>query len=335
MLFGFLAVSNLSRNRNNSVYADELSDDGEPEIISDSHFVTFHENGASLTVKTDARTVREALERVKIDLADADIIDPARDEKIDSDNYHINIYRARPVIVIDGAVKKYAMSASYDVETIAKDAGITTYDGDKIVVKNTTNSLLEVGLTDVYEIKRYGGSTITVEENVSYKEETVSDDSLPAGQKVVKQVGVLGKKVTTYKVKFKNGKEVERTKISEKITKNPVTKITAVGTKVSAVVPNPDRATCEAWIRAAGVPESQVANAYWIIERESHCRYNATNKSSGAYGIPQSLPGNKMASAGADWKTNPVTQIKWMNNYVKRYGGWEGAVEFWKKHHWY
>jgi outer membrane murein-binding lipoprotein Lpp len=49
-----------------------------------------------------------------------------------------------------------------------------------------------------------------------------------------------------------------------------------------------------------------------------------------AYGIPQSLPGNKMASAGADWRTNPVTQLRWMNSYVMdRYGSWANA----KAHH--
>lgn len=70
--------------------------------------------------------------------------------------------------------------------------------------------------------------------------------------------------------------------------------------------------------------------------RESGCRVNARNASSGAYGIPQALPGNKMASAGADWETNPITQLKWMDGYVKsRYGSWAGAVSFWNQHHWY
>ncbi|WP_030800754.1 transglycosylase SLT domain-containing protein, partial [Streptomyces sp. NRRL F-3273] len=48
-----------------------------------------------------------------------------------------------------------------------------------------------------------------------------------------------------------------------------------------------------------------------IVERESGWNYKATNPSSGAYGIMQALPGSKMASAGADWQTNPATQIKW------------------------
>ncbi len=50
--------------------------------------------------------------------------------------------------------------------------------------------------------------------------------------------------------------------------------------------------------------------------RESGFRINALNKSSCAYGIPQALPGKKMASAGADWQTNPATQITWGLNYI-------------------
>ncbi|NED00241.1 lytic transglycosylase domain-containing protein, partial [Streptomyces sp. SID6648] len=48
-----------------------------------------------------------------------------------------------------------------------------------------------------------------------------------------------------------------------------------------------------------------------IVDHESGWNVDATNASSGAYGLVQALPGSKMASAGADWKTNPATQIKW------------------------
>jgi resuscitation-promoting factor RpfB len=53
-----------------------------------------------------------------------------------------------------------------------------------------------------------------------------------------------------------------------------------------------------------------------IWNRESGWRYDAEN-GSGAYGIPQALPGGKMASAGADWQTNPATQIRWGLGYIK------------------
>ena len=89
------------------------------------------------------------------------------------------------------------------------------------------------------------------------------------------------------------------------------------------------------WLRAAGVPSSVWPCAERLIMRESGWRVNATNPSSGAYGLPQSLPGYKMASAGADWQTNPITQLKWANGYVQKYGGWCGADSFQWANHWY
>ena len=63
---------------------------------------------------------------------------------------------------------------------------------------------------------------------------------------------------------------------------------------------------------------------------------SATNASSGAYGLVQALPGSKMASAGADWQTNPATQIKWGLNYMnERYGSPCGAWIVLAAHSWY
>ncbi len=70
----------------------------------------------------------------------------------------------------------------------------------------------------------------------------------------------------------------------------------------------------------------------FIIQHESGGSTCAAN-ASGAYGLCQSLPGNKMASAGADWATNPTTQLAWCNSYaIARYGGWPQAYSYWVAH---
>lgn len=70
--------------------------------------------------------------------------------------------------------------------------------------------------------------------------------------------------------------------------------------------------------------------------RESNWRVNADNPSSSAYGIPQALPGSKMASAGADWATNPATQIRWGLGYIQdRYGSPCGAWGHSQARGWY
>jgi hypothetical protein len=70
--------------------------------------------------------------------------------------------------------------------------------------------------------------------------------------------------------------------------------------------------------------------------RESRWNYQAQNPSSGAFGIPQALPGAKMAKYGSDWRTNPVTQIKWGLSYVRsRYSTPCGAWGHSESHGWY
>lgn len=78
----------------------------------------------------------------------------------------------------------------------------------------------------------------------------------------------------------------------------------------------------------------------WVALWNGESGWSATakNPTSGAYGIPQSLPADKMASAGADWQTNPATQIKWGIDYIaSTYGSPSAAYSAWlsRSPHWY
>ncbi len=107
-----------------------------------------------------------------------------------------------------------------------------------------------------------------------------------------------------------------------------------------------ERASREAQRNPQALARMMVADRGWSSEqftclnllwtKESNWRWNATNPSSGAYGIPQSLPGSKMATAGADWRTNPATQIEWGLDYIAgRYGNPCGAWAHSKATNWY
>ena len=109
----------------------------------------------------------------------------------------------------------------------------------------------------------------------------------------------------------------------------------AVSPASSAPAFNPSGSKAD-WMRAAGISDSDFGYVDYIISHESGWNYHAVNRSSGAYGLPQSLPAGKLASAGADWRDNPVTQLRWANNYaVGRYGSWEAAYHFWTVNHWW
>jgi hypothetical protein len=84
------------------------------------------------------------------------------------------------------------------------------------------------------------------------------------------------------------------------------------------------------------VPADQWDSFNSIITHESDWDYTATNGSSGAYGLPQALPGSKMGSVASDWRTNPVTQLKWGLDYMNTtYGSPNAAWVFWQNHNWY
>lgn len=98
----------------------------------------------------------------------------------------------------------------------------------------------------------------------------------------------------------------------------------------------PDAGTAQAiayeMVMARGWDQTEFSCLVALWNRESNWNVYAHNQSSGAYGIPQSLPGEKMASAGADWATNPATQITWGLGYIAaRYttpcGAWAHSEE--------
>jgi hypothetical protein len=89
------------------------------------------------------------------------------------------------------------------------------------------------------------------------------------------------------------------------------------------------------WMRAAGIAESDFGYVDYIIDHESGWGVTKHNYGgSSAYGLGQALPASKMAPYGADYMTNPITQLKWANAYaVGRYGSWANAYSYWTVHH--
>lgn len=199
--------------------------------VSDEHFVNFYDQGEKLTVKTDAKTVGEALSRAGISLGEKDIVEPAQSEPINSDNFFVNIYRARPVILRDGVTEKYIMTASYDTRVMTKEAGFSIYDGDVVKPVRNTN-FLEVGAVEIYEVTRGDGSTVTEEVEIPFEEEQVTDYNLAPGTQEVRQLGEVGLRVLTYEVFYAEGVEAKRELRSDEVKREPVKRIVAVGASI-------------------------------------------------------------------------------------------------------
>ncbi len=132
--------------------------------------------------------------------------------------------------------------------------------------------------------------------------------------------------------------------VKPKPTPTPVAQRTSTSTSSGTgwrppfVSPDPGTAQAIAYemVLARGWGDDQFACLVALWNKESGWRVNAYNRSSGAYGIPQALPGSKMATAGGDCETNPATQITWCLGYIGgRYGTPCGAWDHSQRVGWY
>jgi hypothetical protein len=118
---------------------------------------------------------------------------------------------------------------------------------------------------------------------------------------------------------MENGKEIGRTKIQEVTTQEPVTQIVAKGTFFDL---SNDKS---AVLTAAGISNSNYMYVNYVIEHESHWNPAAVN-ASGCTGLGQACPGSKLAAACPSWRSDPVCQMKFFNQYaVGRYSSWAAA----------
>lgn len=358
----------------------------------DSHLVRVYDKEQESTVPTRAATVGEFLRKANIILNEGDITEPSLATPIDADNFRIQVYRARPITIIDGNKVTRVLSPQSSPELIAEKSGLTVYPEDKLTLKsadnfvqdsiigqkltidratpvslslygtpaatyrsqaNTVGDLLaEKGITPesgatvtpaantpltdnmaVY-ISKFGKKVLTVDEPVAFETESSNDPTQTIGTTTIVTKGVAGKKQVIYEVSTRDGKEIGRVKIQEVVTTQPVKQVQTKGTKTPTVVAG-DRIS---WMTAAGISPSDYFYVDYVVAHEGG--WNGTTKwnraGSGAYGLCQALPASKMASAGADYMTNPVTQLKWCSGYATgRYGSWAGAYNAWLRQGWW
>ncbi len=265
------------------------------------------------------------------------------------------IDRATPInLMLYGALLPTRTQAQ-TVAELLKEKSIKLNEGDNIV------PAVETPITNSMQviISRFGQRLIVQEEVIPAPVEYIADSNLPAGSRVVREPGSPGKKVVTYQIQLENDKEIGRTVIQEIILTQPIKEIQAKGTKPVFADYNaegiPARVFCgspkqrnwkninvgNAAIGRALAAERGWAGGEWdalleLFACEASWNALAGNPFSGAYGIPQALPGGKMALAGSDWQYNPRTQIIWGLGYISgRYGTPSSALSKHYSSNWY
>ena len=182
----------------------------------------------------------------------------------------------------------------------------------------------------------------TVEQSLAPGSFQQTDAFLPEGLTKIVSKGKPGVALVTYSVSYSDGIEVERVELTNIVVTAPIDDVVTVGTldvpERPAIVPGSNRAIGQEIAASHGWTgiEWQCLDNLW--EKESNWRHLVANPSSGAYGIPQALPAEKMATVASDWMTNPATQIEWGLTYIEgRYGTPCYAWGVWSNHspHWY
>lgn len=226
------------------------------------------------------------------------------------------IERATPVNVDLYGTQVVLRTHAKTVGELVKEKNIKLAANDKLLPGPKTPIAAGQNVTFL----RTGTKVETVNEAIGTPVQTINDPSLAYGTKAVRQQGSPGQQVVTYEIAITNNVETGRKVIQKVVTKAAVPQIEVMGTSLSGIKGDMAR---------AGIAPGDYQYADYIISHESGWRPNAGSPS-GPYGLCQAYPGSKMASAGADWQTNPVTQLRWCHGYaMSRYGSWAAAYNHW------
>jgi len=203
--------------------------------------------------------------------------------------------------------------------TLGADDAVTVLDLGAAGLSETDLAAAQAaGAGIVVRVQRVAAQQVVTEFAVPFETEQRDDASMYVGESKVLQEGADGVRTVVESVQTVDGAETGRTVVSDEVTTAPVTKVVANGTQER---PKDPRAIGQMLAAERGWTGSQWTCLDKLFTKESNWRVNADNPSSSAYGIPQALPGSKMASVGSDWRTNPATQITWGLNYIAgRYG---------------
>ena len=231
-----------------------------------------------------------------------------------------------------------------DVKSVL-DAGDITLDTEDTVSPSLDTKVNE---NTVIKIERAGASVEVSDTDIAFNTVKKETSSLPKGQEKVETEGANGVMETTNLVTKSGGKVMSSNMISSFVKKAPTDKVILVGTgssstpsaaaaSIGTTVPAGEmQQWAHDYLLSSGYSEADFTATVYIIYHESGWNVSATNPSSGAYGLPQALPGSKMVSAGADWATNYQTQLKWFWGYcAQRYGSIQGAYTYWLANHCY
>jgi uncharacterized protein YabE (DUF348 family) len=326
--------------------------DGGRIVLRRGRLLHLDVDGVLADVWTTAPTVSEAL--AQLGYSTQDFVSVSRAQRLPLAPTDIAIRTPRVITIVHDGRSEEVTTTDVTVAAVLGDLGITVGSGDRVSVP--LGSAVQGGQT--VSIQRVDTRLMTKLKKLPFKTVRRNDSSLPRGTTQVVRRGSYGKQRVTYSLVYVDGKLTGRTIVKSVTLTDPKSQILAIGTArhartllttgsgggggggggaPAAPAPSPGsaKAIARQMVSDRGWSDAQYDCLVAIWDRESGWNVHAANPS-GAYGIPQALPGSKMASAGPDWQNSATTQIRWGLGYIAgRYGTPCGAWSFWQSNGWY
>jgi uncharacterized protein YabE (DUF348 family) len=300
--------------------------------------VTLTVDGVSVTVRTTAETVADLLitEGVLIDVAM--VVEPAQETHV-YDGMSVAVSYPHGVtapkyveLTVDGATHHFTTYAT-TVSSLLFQRSVKVGPDDRVNVDRSTQLSEGMRIT----VQRVEVREEAVSEEIAFSTNRRYTTDLAPGETKVLIAGVPGIRTIRSQVTYVDGVEESRIVLSDELTREPTLEQLEVGLgSLGYVTPGSAQDIAKGLVPGWGWDDNEFQCLVNLWQRESNWRVNAENEWSGAYGIPQALPGDKMAAAGDDWRTNPETQIRWGLGYIaNRYNTPCGAWEFFLDRNWY
>ncbi len=302
--------------------------DGMNVVLRRGRLLHLDVNGRSRSVWTTAPTVNVALSQ--LGYTTGDFVSVSRSRRLPLKPTSIAIRTPRMLTVVADGHTRQVSTTEPTVGAMLHQIGIDPDSNDRVSASPTTATT--DGLRVV--VKRVTTKQVRRTEAVKFGTKRVKSGRYYAGSIHVLKPGHPGKARVTYSVVYVDGKPTKRVQTSRTVLSSPHPKVLAVGTKQPSGPAG-----------AQAIARQLLANYGWsdqfscllqMWNNESGWNVYAQNSGSGAYGIPQALPGSKMAAAGPNWQSDARTQIRWGLDYIRsRYGTPCGAWGFWQAHNYY
>ena len=311
--------------------------DGATIVLKRGRLLRLDVDGSDEFVWTTAPTVAKALDA--LGYSTTAFTSVSRSRRLPLRATDISVRTPKQVVVVHDGQTTQVTTTDATVGQLFKDIGVTLSSTDTVSEPVTAPLAPGARIT----VTRVVHDLVTTQRQIPFDTTHKNDASLSTGVSKVAVPGQAGVRAVTWSMIYVDGTLVGKAKLRSVVMRQPTDKVVKVGTADAAgamdangnPAPGSAQAIAKRLLKSYGWSSDQFGCLVSMWNRESGWRTDAANPS-GAYGIPQALPGSKMASAGADWQTNAATQIKWGLGYIKaRYVSPCGAWSFWQDHNYY